>query len=474
MGEIYAGNNIQIDGNINIGHGPTGVKARCYFNINTAYLTKAGTLKDNSSQHPLAIELSEDLSRTFDTLIAEINAQGEKLEITAIKRDATSIYLESSMPGSFANGIVFTYTGCLSAYSDGRALTITQGSNVKGLDEGAASDWELHQNGYPVASRQSNNVYEGVQVFNNAVALNGPVSVKEYNIAIGRVNLNTSLLDYYHKLARYNEMTFLNSMSLLDLWKWVYNIRTALPRDLAEPTVLHNVTAVGYQMNVNGNGGAAGNPYLEYLPDAWLFDNLTSCAGGWAVGPFSGMSSLKELPANMTLSKFVSSNYGYITAYGGLFAMCTSLKKLPDGMTFPLLKAGVHMFSNCTSLEYLPEGTTFDKLTLAGWDGDTMDGSGAHYGMFFNCVNLHSLPSSLNLASLTQAGAMFMNCRLDEESVLRVLTTIPSYTEGSHLLGVGYNTNWAYSEEVASLLETSTPVKAAVYNVKGWKISVQS
>lgn len=173
-GVAEVGQPVMLNGNVYIGHGPEGVKARCRFDITTAYLAKAGTLTDNSTQHPVGIELPEDPARTIDTLIAEINAQGEKLEIKAIKYNATNFYLEASVPGSFANGIVFTRTGCLSTAAAGTAQTITQGSAIKGLDEGTDSEWELRQNGYPVASRQTNNVYEGVQVFNNAVSLNGP------------------------------------------------------------------------------------------------------------------------------------------------------------------------------------------------------------------------------------------------------------------------------------------------------------
>lgn len=174
-GVAEVGHPMMLNGNVYIGHGPEGVKARCYFGITAAYLYKAGALTDNSTQHPVGIELPEDQTRTIDTLIAEINAQGEKLDIKATKYNATNIYLESVTPGSFANSIVFTRTGCLSTSSNGAAQTTTQGSNIQGLDEGTASEWELRENGYPVASRQSNNVYEGVQVFNNTVALNGPV-----------------------------------------------------------------------------------------------------------------------------------------------------------------------------------------------------------------------------------------------------------------------------------------------------------
>ena len=171
-GEPETGQPVMLNGNVYIGHGPEGVKARCLFYITTAYLTKAGTITDNNPYHAgSAIELPEDPARTIDSCIAEINAQGEKLEVKAIKHNSNYIYLESTVEGSEPNGVVITCTGCLGW--NGASRNIIQGSNIKGLDEGAASDWELRQNGYPVASRQSNNVYEGVQVFNNASSFNG-------------------------------------------------------------------------------------------------------------------------------------------------------------------------------------------------------------------------------------------------------------------------------------------------------------
>lgn len=188
------GHPMMLNGNVYIGHGPEGVKARCYFDVNTAYMTKAGTLTDNNPNHPLAIELPEDPARTIDSCIAEINAQGEKLEVKAIKRNGSSIYLESTVEGSVPNGIVFTRTGCFSTTAAGTAQTTTQGTNILGLDEGAASEWELRQNGYPVASRHTNNVYEGVQVFNNAVALNGAVTLNGSVTGSGIRDYNANLL----------------------------------------------------------------------------------------------------------------------------------------------------------------------------------------------------------------------------------------------------------------------------------------
>lgn len=174
-GEPETGQPVMLNGNVYIGHGPEGVKARCLFGITAAYLSKAGAITDNSTEHSgRSIELPEDPARTIDSCIAEINAQGDKLEVKASKYNATSIYLEATEAGASPNGVLFTRTGCFSTDKNGGAQTTTQGSNIQGLDEGAASDWELRQNGYPVASRQTNNVYEGVQVFNNATSFNGP------------------------------------------------------------------------------------------------------------------------------------------------------------------------------------------------------------------------------------------------------------------------------------------------------------
>lgn len=175
-GVAEVGQPVMLNGNVYIGHGPEGVKARCRFDIRDAYLVRAGTITDNNPNHPFAIELPEDPARTIDSCIAEINEQGYKLEVKAIKYNATNIYLEATEAGAAPNGVWFTRTGCFSTAAAGTAQSFKQGSDIQGLDEGAASDWELRQNGYPVASRQTNNVYEGVQVFNNAVALNGNIS----------------------------------------------------------------------------------------------------------------------------------------------------------------------------------------------------------------------------------------------------------------------------------------------------------
>lgn len=164
---------IELHGDVSIGHGPEGVKARCTFgSVNATALKLAGTLSDGI--HP-PLELLADENRTRDSLIAEINVYGDVMEITASANGSASIYLESAVPGSAQNAIVFTRSGCFSTVAAGTAQTTRQGSDRAGVDSGRATEYELLENGFPVASRQSNNVYNGVQTFNNAVALNGPI-----------------------------------------------------------------------------------------------------------------------------------------------------------------------------------------------------------------------------------------------------------------------------------------------------------
>lgn len=159
------------NGDVIVGHGPEGVKARCYFgSVNATALKLAGTLSDGI--HP-PLELPADQNRTRDSLINEINTYGAYMEIVASANGATYINLEAAQPGAAQNSIVYTRTGCFSTAADGRAQTTNQGSNIAGSDTGQATEYKLLENGYPVASRQTNNVYKGVQSFNNAVALNG-------------------------------------------------------------------------------------------------------------------------------------------------------------------------------------------------------------------------------------------------------------------------------------------------------------
>lgn len=92
--------------------------------------------------------------------------------------------------------------------------------------------------------------------------------------------------------------------------------------------------------------------------------------------------------------------------------------------------------------------------------------------MFYNCTNLTSFNSTL--PTLDYGQDMFYGCILDEDSVLRILNSIPTFTSGTHKLHLGKGTNYQNSTEIADLLNTTTPIAAANYSYKGWTITVQA
>lgn len=88
--------------------------------------------------------------------------------------------------------------------------------------------------------------------------------------------------------------------------------------------------------------------------------------------------------------------------------------------------------------------------------------------MFHECSNIRSF--SVDLPALTNGEDMFYNCKLDAASVERILTTIPTYTDGStHIL-----TLYCSSEAAAKFAEiTGVTIMAFLpkqVSYKGWKI----
>ena len=82
---------------------------------------------------------------------------------------------------------------------------------------------------------------------------------------------------------------------------------------------------------------------------------------------------------------------------------------------------------------------------------------------FFNeCENLSVCGS---LPSLANGEYMFRLCKLNKESALRVLDSIPAYTSGSHPLTLGIHVDHKSDEEVIAAIENA--------EAKGWTLTVQ-
>ena len=121
----------------------------------------------------------------------------------------------------------------------------------------------------------------------------------------------------------------------------------------------------------------------------------------------------------------------------------------------PILQDGIYCFSRNTRLQEV-EGD-FHSLT-----------NGTQFCR--GCTSLYSFKA--NLPKLSNGTDMFNNCVLNEESVLRILNTIPSYSDGSHSLHMGRKVNFATSNEIATILGTNVPIVAGNYSYKGWTITI--
>jgi hypothetical protein len=79
------------------------------------------------------------------------------------------------------------------------------------------------------------------------------------------------------------------------------------------------------------------------------------------------------------------------------------------------------------------------------------------------------------LSSLSDGTEMFRNCRLDAESVERILTTIPTYTSGTHVLNLGISENSVDKFNEITGNTTTIPVNSGTCTVtyKGWTLTVQ-
>ena len=139
-----------------------------------------------------------------------------------------------------------------------------------------------------------------------------------------------------------------------------------------------------------------------------------------------------------------------------MFADCSNLTSFNADL--PKLTGANAMFSPCASL------TSFSANLPELENGSFM---------FQGCARLTSF--NADLPKLNTGRDMFNSCALNEDSVLRVLNSISTYTEGTHSLNIGKRTNFKDSATIAALLGTTTPIAASTaYSYKGWTITVKS
>ena len=189
----------------------------------------------------------------------------------------------------------------------------------------------------------------------------------------------------------------------------------------------------------------------------------------------------------------------------------------------PNLENGTSMFSTCYNLasftgdlSKLQNGTNmFDNCSnLTSFSTDLPNLENGNY-MFANCFNLTSFSTDLpklvhgtnmfngcnrltsftgDLSNLTDGTSMFFYCELDVQSIVNVLSSIPFHSSGTHILHMGFNTNFQNDPDgiIRQWLknsdgtEVSIPIAAGAYRCygtdpndgvfknKGWLISISA
>lgn len=123
-----------------------------------------------------------------------------------------------------------------------------------------------------------------------------------------------------------------------------------------------------------------------------------------------------------------------------------NLKKVSSDM--PLLTAPTFAFRSSGITEYT----------------GNLDGCTQLYFSFAGCTNLSKWRTRLPKLN-TLAGVAFFDCILDKQSVLIICESIPSYTSGTHELGIGIHIDHQTDEEVLAAIANA--------EAKGWTMTVQ-
>ena len=154
---------------------------------------------------------------------------------------------------------------------------------------------------------------------------------------------------------------------------------------------------------------------------------------------------------NRALKNFSTTNLSNLENAFWMFGCTTRWSKTEWTYDLPKLTNGVYMFAHDGEIRQIQRfAATLPKLEK----GDNM---------FLAQAGLVRFES--DLPALQSGTLMFSLGRLDKESALRVLTTIPTYTSGSHPLTIGIHVDHKTDEEVLAAIDAAT--------AKGWTVTTQ-
>lgn len=172
---------------------------------------------------------------------------------------------------------------------------------------------------------------------------------------------------------------------------------------------------------------------------------------------FSGSKITKwriPLPA-LTTVDHTFHEVGSLTFWSGELPM---LKKATDFVRYTKIK---NWTVDLPSLQQA-DGFIRDNNALVSFSGNVdklQNGTRFFHGASKLTTVLSGFPS------LTQGYLMFNTCILNKESVLRILASLSSFTEGSHQLTLGIHIDHQNDEEVLAAIDAAT--------TKGWTVTTQ-
>lgn len=154
---------------------------------------------------------------------------------------------------------------------------------------------------------------------------------------------------------------------------------------------------------------------------------------------------------NFTELSEVEINFPSLRTAGYTFVGCQKLKTAK--IKAETLYDSLNMFGGLESLEtvsfYAPKVESSGRLIAGTWQGTFMGCSKLNYFIgdltnlktardtFNGCTSLENFICAL--PNLSVADKMFYKCKLNAKSVMYILESIPSYTEGNHVITIGIN-----------------------------------
>lgn len=213
-----------------------------------------------------------------------------------------------------------------------------------------------------------------------------------------------------------------------------------------------------------------------------VYVGSSSSSSNYTLPKYSGcktVNDIKAVDSNYLTTDIVNGAWGEhlmdLTSGAGLFNACTTLTSFAADLSS--LTNGTTMFKDCQNLinfkSNLSSVTTILFMfqfcyALTTFEADLsslVDGG----SMFIRCDSLTSFKSTL--PKLSTGDLMFGSSKLDASSVERILTSIPTYTSGSHPLSLGIQS--AAASKFAEITGTTPTTTEQTVSYKGWTIKVK-